>query len=160
MTTVKITGGNKLKEFLKNIKNNTNTTLNVGFLTSETAKIAIKNEFGGIFPVDNDYRLRAEAKGIRLGKNIAIPARPFMHQTIDNNSTTWVKVITKLLPENELNIKKTFNQLGQIITNNITETIEEGDFIANSARTIAIKGTSTPLVDSGNMAKSVNWEVI
>lgn len=160
MSAIKITGGDKLKEFLKNIKNKSNTTLNVGFLTPEIAKIAIKNEFGGIFPIDNEYKLRAKAKGINLGDKIAIPARPFMQQTIDNNSKTWGKLISKLLPENELDIKKTFNQLGQVITNNITETIEEDDFIANSARTIVIKGTSTPLVDTGNMAKSVNWEVI
>ena len=159
MTTVTISGGDKLQEFLKKIKTQSKETLNVGFLTPDIAKIAIKNEFGGIFPVDDEYRTRAKTKGINLGSFIEIPPRPFMQQTINNNSEKWVQGITKLLSQ-DLSLNKTLNVLGQVITNNITETIEEGDFTANSARTTKIKGTSTPLVDTGNMAKSVNWEVI
>lgn len=159
MTTVTISGGDKLQEFLKKIKTQSKETLNVGFLTPDIAKIAIKNEFGGVFPIDDEYRARAKAKGINLGIFIEIPPRPFMQQTINNNSDKWGKVIAKLLSQ-DLSLNKTLNGLGQVITNNITETIEEGDFTANSARTIKIKGTATPLVDTGNMAKSVNWEVV
>lgn len=160
MNNIKISGGTKLKEFVDNLKKQSNQTLNVGFLTPDIAKIAIKNEFGGVFPTDDEYRARAKAKGIILGKTIAIPPRPFMQQASTNNTNKWVKIISKSLNEDKMNINKTLNIVGQVIANDITETIEEGNFIENSHRTIAIKGTSTPLVDTGNMAKSVNWEVI
>ena len=158
MKTKTIQGGDKLQAFFKKITSG-KAELNVGFLDSEQAKIAIKNEFGGVFPISDEYRARAKAKGIILGNTIAIPSRPFMQRTVDENTNKWGKVIQKISPQLEFDLTKVLNTLGQVVVDDIAETIEMGEFVANSARTIAIKQRGKPLVDSGDMVNNINYEV-
>jgi hypothetical protein len=155
----------KLKNITKAINNQANKViLNVGFLQKDMAKIAIINEFGAHIRVTNKMRKWFAVQGIYLKKEtteIVIPPRPFMQQTVDNHNKEWTRILQTLIVKNKYDWNKTLNMLGEIVTGNIQETIEEGDFVANSPLTIKWKnGKDTPLVNTGHMRGSVAYEVL
>jgi hypothetical protein len=142
----------KIKETPKNA-----IELRVGFLTSEYAEIAKKNEYGGIYPVSPEYRARAKSKGILLGKNISIIPRPFMQQSINNHKQEWKKTLNSLLKKDKPEIA--LEKLGRLIEANIKDTIVSGVFQENPEHIAQIKGRNKPLIDSGGMLEAVNWEI-
>ena len=155
--TIKSSGGlSKLIESIKQSKKQ----LNVGFLNEKNAIIATKNEYGGTFATDKAYKERGEAKGITVPDQITIPARPFMQMTFNNNQTKWAKILSTTLKNNNLNVDLALNYVGDFAKADIRDTIEHGNFVENSARTIAIKGNDHPLIDSGEMMNSIDYEVL
>jgi RNase H-fold protein (predicted Holliday junction resolvase) len=152
--------GGDIKKFVKDLQDKLNkTTLEVGFLDSKQATIAAKNEYGGVYKVDEEYKERAKNKGVNIGDTITIPPRPFMHMTFDNNNNKWIDSFKKLLVKNEYDVNKSLKTLGVIMQTDIQNTIRDGNFVENSARTVAIKGFNKPLIDSGDMLQSVTYEV-
>lgn len=134
-------------------------TLNIGFLNGKEAEIAAKNEYGGTFPTDDEYKARGAAKGVDVPDEITIPPRPFMQNTVTKQKAKWAKVVTKIARENGGDIENALKHVGAQAVLDIRETIEEGDFVPNSGRTIAIKDSDNPLIDTGKMSKSIAWEV-
>lgn len=135
------------------------SNLNIGFLNSKEAQIAAKNEYGGVYPTDDEYKARGAAKGIDVPDNINIPPRPFMQNTVTKQKGKWAKTAIHMTKNNGGNIEKALTVVGAQAVADIRETIEEGDFIPNSGRTIAIKDGDNPLIDTGEMSKSIAWEI-
>jgi hypothetical protein len=130
-----------------------NIILKVGFLDNEMAKIAKMNEYGGIYPVSNEYKLRAKKANINLGDTINIIPRPFMQTTINENKNKWRKMLDFLLIRNQ-----PFNslyKLSKIIENDIKNTIKNNDFERNPQHIAQIKGNNKPLIDTGKMYNSI-----
>jgi hypothetical protein len=160
MATAKITGGIDLKKFIKNLIEQTgHASLEVGFTDPEYATIAYKNEYGGEYKVDQDYKDRALKKGVHLGDTIRIPPRPFMQQTVDTKGKTWGNVLAKSIHDAQYNIPTALGLLGTKMEADVKSTIRDGDYIDNSARTQKIKGFNKPLIDSGSMLQNVTYEV-
>lgn len=133
--------------------------LTIGFLDAKQAQIAAKMEYGGDYPVTDEYKARGEAKGFKMPKFIGIPARPFMQNTVTNKKSEWAKVAILTTKNNGGDIEQSLNLVGRRARNDILATIEEGEFIPNSQRTIEIKDKESPLIDTGEMSRSVAWEV-
>jgi len=114
-------------------------SLVVGFLNQEMAERAIKNEYG-------------EGN---------IPPRPFMDITFNKYQDKWMAMLEKLLPKNDYNLDKSFRILGEVIRADIKRTIEQGDlYIPNAPSTVAAKGgRNTPLIDTGEMRDSIEYDV-
>ena len=148
-----------LNNFIEKIQSS-KKTLNVGFLNKKNAIIAAKNEYGGTFKTDDAYKKRGAEKGISVPDEITIPARPFMQNTATKQKNKWIKLLIDTNKQNGLDIEKSLNLLGLKAKSDIQETIEVGDFAPNSARTIAIKGKDTPLIDTGEILKSISHEVV
>lgn len=146
---------NKLKDKLKTY------TLEVGFLTPESAEVASQNEFGGKYPVTQEYRARAEAKGIKLGNTITIPARPFMQRTFIRERDNWANKLKALYKKNH-NVEESLRIMGNVVKTDIQKTISDANnlFRENSERTIKIKEKNSVLRDSGDMFNSVNFDVV
>lgn len=94
-----------------------------------------------------------------------IPARPFMATTYDNFNAKTVKFVDflsgkiidgKITPDHALKV------LGEEYQKNIQKTIRDAKSWAepNADSTIAIKGSSSPLIDTGRMINSVKYEVL
>ncbi len=133
--------------------------LKVGFIDPEMAKIAMKNEYGGVYPVSPEYKARAQAAGVDLGDTITIIPRPFMQTTIDSQQNKWQNVIENLFKKNEAS--KAIAMLGEVIKADIQYTISNNDFERNPAHIAKIKGRDRPfpLVDTGKMRNSVQYEI-
>lgn len=134
--------------------------LKVGFLDPKFAQIAVKNEFGGVYPISNEYRQRAIKAGFAhfaTKKDIDIIPRPFMQFTVNEKSKEWGKSLIKLLQKNEP--QQALSILGLVMQQDIQKTISNNNFERNPEPYASIKGRNAPLVDTGEMRRNVNFEV-
>jgi hypothetical protein len=177
MTAVEIKGGDKLKKYLEQIatKVNQGAELRVGFLENATypdgkpvAMIAAIQEFG------------APAAGI--------PPRPFFRNMIAKHQDEWPDGFATQLRETNFDVKATFDRTGAAIAGQLRQSIVdtndpplspitlmirkmkgEGKTITRAslgeaARRVAA-GESTggvsskPLVETGHLLQSVDYEV-
>jgi HK97 gp10 family phage protein len=121
---------------------------------------------------------RSQTKGTRKkepGKSMAqiaaenefgttnIPARPFMRTSFDENlqrisnaiSSEYDKII-----DGQSTVKRSLNLIGLFMTDLIQQKIRAIQTPPNSKRTIAIKRSSKPLIDFGQMIQSVRHRVV
>lgn len=91
-----------------------------------------------------------------------IPERSFMRSTLDQNDAKYRKnletlhnkvILQQMTPDIALGI------LGEQIQSDIIATINSGVDPENSPATIAKKGSSKTLVDSGQLKQSIRYEV-
>lgn len=91
------------------------------------------------------------------------PARPFMRTSFDENREVLNNVITgeyeKILG-GASTVKRSLNLIGRFGVELIKQKIRDIRFPPNSRRTIAIKKSSKPLIDFGQMIQSVQQKVI
>lgn len=86
-----------------------------------------------------------------------IPPRPFFRNAINKNSDKWGKVFLQGMQKQ--NAKNAFGLLGERIRKDIVQSINDTNEPPNSPVTIARKGSSKPLVDTGLMRASVNYRI-
>jgi hypothetical protein len=148
MATVK--GGDKLKRKLDALiagLASGNNTVKVGFLSKATypdgkpvAMIAAIQDFG------------APSRGI--------PPRPFFRNMIRDNSKAWPGIMANLLATTNYDTDKTLNLMGEGIKGQLQQSIRDTNTPTLSPKTVARKGFSKPLIDTGHMINSVDWEIV
>jgi hypothetical protein len=87
------------------------------------------------------------------------PPRPFMRAAINEHADEWPAEVKALLIEHDYDAEKVLALMGETITAEIRESIIAFTTPGLAPSTIARKGFEKPLVDSGQMLKSVNYEV-
>ena len=133
-----------IQELQENIKGLTSkATLNVGFFESSrytegtyVAQVARIQEYG----------------------SIKIPPRPFFRNAIDNNMQKWIDFLGRDLV-NTNNAELSYNRLGEMARGDIAESITQLDTPPNAPKTIARKGSSNPLIDTGFLRANVTFKV-
>jgi phage gpG-like protein len=113
----------------------------VGYLEGETATYAAANEFG--------------VSG-------RIPARPFMRPTVDANAQKYGEMLGASARQQMLNNGRMSSALlvvGNAMRNDIIKAIVALRNPPNAPATIAKKGSSNPLVDTGNMQRQLVYEI-
>lgn len=92
---------------------------------------------------------------------VHIPARPFLRQSVDDN----LSKINNFLQEKKkdlvrgINAEQVLKEIGIFQKDLIQEKITDGDFAPNAESTVKKKGSSKPLIDTGRMRQSVNYEI-
>lgn len=121
-------------------------TLRVGFLEGATypdgtlvAMVAAIQEFGA--------------------PRAGIPPRPFFRNMIARKSPEWPAAIGALLVANRYDLTVTFQQAGQAIAGQLRQSIVDTNSPVLAESTVARKGFAKPLVDTGHMLQSVDFEV-
>jgi hypothetical protein len=147
-----------------------------------TAQIAFWQEFGAI--VDNEARQQSVYRNIdkegnfkRNGKfakkNAAnfetthsvgasktiIPARPFFRTAIELNQQKWVDMAKKMLADGNYDTGSILSKIGSVIKNDIQDSIRTFNSPPNAPSTIAKKGFDNPLIETGFMLNSVDFEI-
>lgn len=92
--------------------------------------------------------------GTRNGK---IPSRPFMRQSFENNSRKISKRLAMEYDKVIIGKQSTqdgLSRVGEFMVGIIKATIRRGDFKPLRPRTILRKGSSKPLIDTGEMRNS------
>lgn len=140
------TGGKGIKSLFKRLDKG---TVDVGILASEgkhkdsdlsVAHIGFKHEFG----VDN------------------MPERSFIRSTINGQSKDIKKVAAsefKKVLNGETTTEKGLGVLGAFTAGLIQEKFTNNDWIPNTAQTQKRKGSSAPLIDTGQLRQSISYEV-
>lgn len=108
-----------------------------GSETPDVAQVALWNEFG-------------------TGN---IPSRPFLRNAQKIWRQRGDKIVKALLADGT-DIETICKRLGVDAQGIIKEQITRGTFTPNAPSTIRHKGSSRPLVDTGNMLQSVHWGTI
>jgi len=97
-----------------------------------------------------------------------VPERSFIRSTVDENFDSYVEK-TKILQEKVIlqafDVKKALSVLGELIQSDIVKKIDSGidPELADSTKKSKIvngKSGNTPLVDTGQLKKSVRYKVV
>lgn len=93
---------------------------------------------------------------------LGIPERPFLRTSIRENQAKYVRLnkinLVKIL-RGGMDANQALNMLGMMAKGDVQTKIRDGEFQALKPATIARKGSSKPLIDSGQMRQSVSYEV-
>jgi hypothetical protein len=136
------------KQIVLNFKQLKGRAVKVGIMGDETNEgvsvvdYAIYNEFG----------------------TSRIPARPFMAHTADTNRAAVLKFAEHLVGrmiDRALDATSVLKNLGEFYQAKIQMTIRNAKewAVPNAASTIAMKGSSSPLIDQGRLVQSIRYEV-
>ncbi len=132
--------------YLSSLEQLSSLTVDVGFLDSgsypngiSVAEVAAVNEYG----------------------TSSIPSRPFMQQMADNHAEDVKRRAVSMGKSlaSGASVEAELESLGEAAVKLVQDTIESGSFTPNSPATMARKGSSTPLIDTGLMKDSVTYEV-
>ena len=96
------------------------------------------------------------------GEEVAVPPRPFLMRAIEHYGKEILEENASLLKNfNESEAKTVLNRVGDMSKFVVQKEI---DYIAsmggNSPRTIETKGKDSPLIDTGKMRASIEYEVV
>lgn len=134
----------KLNEIAKDLQSA--ASLRVGFLENATypngtpvALIAAVQNFG------------APSRGI--------PPRPFFTNMVKEHQNEWAPQAAQLLRQNKYDVKKTLMVLGEAIAGQLRQSIVDTNEPPLAPATVARKGFEKPLIDTGHMINSVDYEV-
>lgn len=162
--------------------------LKVGFLEGSTyddgtsvPMIAAVNEFGGSIDIPErtqnlhfKYDERTGDVGHRFVRannanfvqsvtvpahKITIPARSYFRNMIASKSPEWGADLGKLMVRYEYDAGDALAQMGERIKAQLQDSIVELRDPPNAASTLKKKAGSNPLVDTGHMLNSVDYEV-
>lgn len=146
------------RTLMKNLKHIDRARVHVGVLQNEKAEG--DNEDG--------FDLVALAATHEFGSSDGhTPERSFIRSTF-RGPPAWLVAITtrvaKPVLEGRLDIERGLGLIGAVATAQIKETIVEKRTTGpepqdNAPSTIARKGSSTPLVDTGRLLNSISWRV-
>lgn len=131
--------------------NDGGSTVDVGFLRSSgmhknadlsVAALAAVHEFGS-----SDGR---------------IPERSFMRSAVDGSKNQLQALVDKISAkvfDGDMDRKKGLGLIGQFLKDRIVAKINSGVPPPNAPSTVARKGSSKTLIDTGQLKNSVDWEV-
>jgi hypothetical protein len=88
-----------------------------------------------------------------------IPSRPFFRLMIAQHSKSWPDAIALNYKATDGDIPKTLDRVGQGIKGQLQQSIRDTNDPPLAPATIARKGFAKPLVDTGQMLSSVDYEV-
>lgn len=99
------------------------------------------------------------AEGRRYGR---IPPRPFMAFAAEIWDREFPKILKRYFPDvllGRMPVDGLFAVIGERARNAVQKAIREGKYAPLSPKTIAAKGSSVPLIDTGRMVDSVTFEI-
>lgn len=88
-----------------------------------------------------------------------IPPRPFFRNTIAEHKDEWPKQAAEMLEANGGDVRQTLELMGEGVKGQIVETIQAFREPPNAAATVKKKGFDKPLIDTGTLWRSINYEV-
>lgn len=141
------------------------TKINVGCLEGEHAWLASIHEYGCKIPVTDKMRAFLHYQGIHLKPSttmIIIPERAFLRGGFDEYAEDVVDSVEPLMADvigGNMSVDQLSELIGLMLSSKIKEFAIDLKSPPNSSMTIERKGSSNPLVDTGDMIGSITYEV-
>lgn len=163
----KITRDKHLKEVIKQLDNVNKKILKVGIFpeSGDLEMIARVHEFGCTIRVTPKMRAYLHSRGLHLRATtdtIIIPERSFIRGGFKVNKNKFVKHYKRMLVkslEERVNVEVITNRLGNELVGDIQGYAIDLKNPENHPFTIAQKGSSNPLVDTGRMVGAITHKV-
>lgn len=157
---------NKFPEMERNAAELKGKKVQVGVLGGgEAAWLASIHEYGCTIPVTDKMRGWFRAQGHPLKATttvIRIPERPFMRNGYDSKKEEAVSDCEQAIGDvlsGDMDVNTFLEMVGLQLASGIKDYARDLSSPANSGFTVERKGTSNPLVDTGNMIESINFRV-
>lgn len=132
---------------------------------TNNATIAAVHEFGAAITVTPKMRSFLHYAGIHLKAGTAqvnIPERSFLRSTVAENKDVAVSALARGINDALVgngDARAPFETLGRNMAGMVQRKIQAGLSPPLSAATMARKGSSKPLIDTGSLLQSITWEV-
>ena len=148
----KSTNSNYIKNLQKQIKNakvkvgvpkSANTTKEGQDTSITLAEVAAINEFGS--------------------PGLNIPERSFIRETIQEETQNLKKLAAKQAKKIfalEVTTEQGIGVIGEFVKSKIIKKFTANNWEANAPSTVKAKGSGTPLIDTGQLRQSIQWELI
>lgn len=92
---------------------------------------------------------------------VNIPPRPFFRNVIAEGERTWGDNVASVLVAADYDVKLTLGRMGEFIKGQIQNSIVNGSYVPLRPATVRRKGgVDKPLIDTGHMLNSINYEVV
>ena len=91
-----------------------------------------------------------------------IPARPFLIPTMQNNADKYVRLMAqgfKTALQDKTKADEVYEKIGLVASSDVKDYIVSGQFVPLKQSTIDRKGSSKPLIDTGELRNSISYEV-
>jgi hypothetical protein len=143
-----VQGGNKFEAALQAMAGKVTSaeSVKVGFLS------------GATYPDGTPVAMIAAIQNWGAPK-AGIPPRPFFSDMIAKKSPEWGPATGELLKANDYDAAKTLTLVGETVAGQLRQSIVDTNEPALAESTIRRKGFDKPLVDTGHMLNSVDYEV-
>ena len=117
-------------------------------LKGEHAWLASIHEFGCTINVTPKQRAYLFKKGLKVGKTIKIPERAFLRGGFDENRDKVMQRAQQCVAD---------VAAGKMLSSKIKDYARDLSSPANHPFTVEQKGSSNPLVDTGDMIGGITW---
>lgn len=92
----------------------------------------------------------------------SIPERPTLRPTLAKERVKYqynmAKIAAKAMKDEGYDIRQAMGRLGQQVQGDVQKAIRDLSDPPNAPETIKRKGSSSPLIDTGQMLSSIRWE--
>lgn len=98
-----------------------------------------------------------------LKESVNIPERSFIRSTFDDRNDEWMSFVEERIQrvcDLEMTAKQVFEQLGAKIAGDIQKRMTQLRSPKNAALTTSNKGSSNPLLNTGELRRHVTWKVV
>lgn len=114
----------------------------VGVWKEEVSEYAVYNEYGTAY----------------------IPARPFFRTATSfdesrNIIANYTRQAVESLISGQLTVEQVQGRIGLFLKGRVINSVRNGGWTMNSQATLDRKGNKPPLIDSGDLISSIEWEV-
>lgn len=94
---------------------------------------------------------------------VGVPERSFLRSTVLEQAQKYVKIqrdnIIPAIKSGVMTAEEAYRRLGIVASNDVKLKITNGPFTALDQKTIDRKGSSKPLIDTGELRQSITYEV-
>lgn len=152
-----------LREMKKRLENLNGSGVEAGVLRGESKWLAAIHEYGLDIEVTPAMRAYLHRNGLHLKKStthIHIPERSFLRTGYDTNKDAILKKARALLADvaaGRMSESALYDGVGTELASAIKDYAVELRIPANHPFTIDRKGSSNPLVSTGDMVEGITW---
>lgn len=113
--------------------------------------------------MNNVQTAMANEIGSAPGVRPVVPSRPFMAQSFRKEKQApfllYMGKLLKMISQGNMSTKIALERIGRMGESRVKDEITHGQFAPNAPFTVAKKGSSRPLIDTGSMRRAVTYKV-
>lgn len=153
-----------LPEITENLKSLNGRKVNIGALKGSNAWLAGIHEYGCDIPVTPKMRAYLHHQGLHLKDSttvIKIPERAFLRNGHDKNVDKVMKQTERAIGQvidGKMSVDEMLDLCGEQFATAIKNYMRDLSTPPNHPYTIDQKGSSNPLIDTGNLLSCITWE--
>jgi hypothetical protein len=121
-----------------------------------------KNSHDTLSGMNNVQVALANELGSAPGVKPVVPARPFMKRTFDREGVKLLnamRALAILTLKGKMSTHIALERIGRIAQSEVQRSFTAETWAPNARMTIALKGSSQPLIDKGTLRNSVSYKV-